>query len=230
MKNNSIAIIGGVGPQASAYMYKLLIDMAQKEFAALNNDDFPEIILYSLPVPDFISNKKNKQIALGMLKECVKRFNNIDVSTLAIACNTAHVLLPELEKISKQKFISMIDEVAKQVKQSKTERIGILGTPSTINSRLYQIALSKYKIESIIPNKKQQTLLDKIIRNVLANKIQQVDLKQLISIADSLRFKGANGIVLGCTELPLIFPSSYPITVYSSTAILSRALLRKYYE
>jgi aspartate racemase len=230
MKNNSIAIIGGMGPQASAYMYKLLIDMAQKEFAALNNDDFPEIILYSLPVPDFISNKKNKQIALGMLKECVKRFNNIDVSTLAIACNTAHVLLPELEKISKQKFISMIDEVAKQVKQSKTERIGILGTPSTINSRLYQIALSKYKIESIIPNKKQQTLLDKIIRNVLANKIQQVDLKQLISIADSLRFKGANGIVLGCTELPLIFPSSYPITVYSSTAILSRALLRKYYE
>ena len=230
MKNNSIAIIGGMGPQASAYMYKLLIDMAQKEFAALDNDDFPEIILYSLPVPDFISNKKNKQIALGMLKECVKRFNNIDVSTLAIACNTAHVLLPELEKISKQKFISMIDEVAKQVKQSKTERIGILGTPSTINSRLYQIALSKYKIESIVPNKKQQTLLDKIIRNVLANKTQQIDLKQLISIADSLRFKGATGIVLGCTELPLIFPSSYPITVYSSTAILSRALLRKYYE
>ncbi len=230
MKNKTIGIIGGMGPQASAYMYKLLIDMAGKKFGAKNNDNFPEIVLHSIPVPDFISNKNNEKIALEMLGDSVKKFNNMDVSFLCVACNTAHIMLPELEKISKVSFISMIDEAVEKINQSKTKKVGILGTSSAINSKLYQKALYKYKIEFIIPNNKQQEVLDKIIRNVLAGKIERKNRKQLMSIADSLRFQGAGGIVLGCTELPLIFPLEYPILVYNSVEILSMALLRKYYE
>jgi aspartate racemase len=229
-KRKTIGILGGMGPEASAYMYKLLIGFSIKYFAAQNNDDFPEIVLYSIPVPDFISNKKNEKIALEMLKDGVRKLNHIDVSFLAIACNTVHILLPDLEKISKKSFISMIDEVVKKVKQSKIKKVGILGTPSTINSKLYQKALFKYKIESIVPNNRQQILLDKIIRNVLAGKIREKDKKQLINIADSLKLRGAKGIVLGCTELPLIFPPDYLALVYNSVAVLSMALLRKYYE
>jgi len=229
-QKKSIGIIGGMGPQASVYMYKLLIDMAQKEFSAKNNDDFPEIILHSVPVPDFISDKHNKDKALGMLKDSVKKLNSINVSFLAIACNTVHILLPELKKNSKVSLISIIDEVVENIMQSKIRKIGILGTPSTINSKLYQVVLNKYKIESVIPNSKQQGVLDKIIRNVLAGQINKKNIKQLISIADSLILQGANGIVLGCTELPLIFPSKYSVSVFNSIEILSMALLRKYYE
>lgn len=229
-KRKTIGVLGGMGPGASAYMYKLMTELSIKYFTALNNDDFPEIVLHSIPVPDFISDKKNQNNALEMLKNSVIKLNHMDVSFLAIACNTAHILLPDLKKVSKVSFVSMIHEVAQKVKQSKIKKVGILGTPSAINSGLYQKALTKYKIESVIPNNKQQILLDKIIRNVLAGKIKEKDKKQLIGIADSLRLQGVKGIVLGCTELPLIFPSEYPTHVYNSVAILSMALLRKYYE
>ena len=230
MKNKAIAIIGGMGPQASAYMYKLLIGMAQKEFGAKNNNDYPEIILYSVPVPDFISNKKNQKIALEMLEDVVIKINNINVSILAIACNTAHLLVPDLEKLSKNTFVSMIDEVVKKVKKSRINKVGILGTPSTINSKLYQTALSKYKIESIVPDSEQQIILDKIIRNILGGKIMKKDRNSLIDIANSLKHQGAKGIVLGCTELPLIFPAKYTLPMYNSIKILSLTLLRKYYK
>lgn len=229
-KRKSIGILGGMGPGASNYMYKLLIDFSIKYFAAGNNDDFPEIVLYSVPVPDFISNKRNQKAALGMLQDGVIKLNRMDVSFMAIACNTVHILLPNLEKVSKASFISMIDEVVKKVKQSKIRKVGILGTSSTINSKLYQKALAEYKIESVIPNNKQQIMLDKIIRNVLAGEIKEKYKKQLIVIADSLKLQGVKGIVLGCTELPLIFPSEYLTSVYNSVEILSMALLRKYYE
>jgi aspartate racemase len=229
-KRKTIGIIGGMGPGASAYMYKLLIEFSIKYFAARNNDNFPQIVLYSIPVPDFISNKKNQKVALRMLKDSVIKLNQIDVSFLAIACNTAHILLPDLKEFSKASFISMIDEVVKKVRQSKIKKVGILGTPSTINSKLYQKALAEYKIESVIPNNKQQAILDRIIRNILAGKIKEKDKKQLIYIAESLRLLGVRGIVLGCTELPLIFSPDYSIPVYNSVAILSMALLRKYYE
>ena len=58
-KNKALFIIGGMGPEASGYLYNTLINLAIKKFGARNNDDFPEIILHSIPVPDFISKNKS---------------------------------------------------------------------------------------------------------------------------------------------------------------------------
>src|SRR5436853_459051 len=101
MKNkSSIGILGGMGPEASVYMYKTLIELSVKHFGAKNNDDFPEIILHSIPVPDFISNTRSKNTALKMLMDSVMDFNKLNISCLSIACNTAHLLLSDLQKVS----------------------------------------------------------------------------------------------------------------------------------
>lgn len=57
-----IGILGGMGPQASARLVQILVEMSTKEFGAKNCDDFPEIVLDSIPIPDFISDKKKKEI------------------------------------------------------------------------------------------------------------------------------------------------------------------------
>lgn len=75
----TIGLLGGMGPEASGYMYKKLIEMSVSDFGAKNNDQFPEIILCSVPVPDFISDYKNKQKALNMLKESVLDLNKCHV-------------------------------------------------------------------------------------------------------------------------------------------------------
>ena len=229
-QNNTIAILGGMGPGSSAYFYQLINQLAIKKFGAKNNHDFPEIILHSIPVPDFISCDKNKEHALVMLKERVALLSNMGISHFSIACNTAHILLDDLQRITSVPFTSMIEEVAKQVKGNTIEKIGLLGSPTTLASGIYQRAFEKYAIQTVIPNKSQLSLFENVIRNILAGKEGRNDKEQLLQIANSLKKKGAEGIILGCTELPLIFPTDYSLPVFNSLEILAQALLQKYYE
>ncbi len=231
MRNNkSICILGGMGPEASGYLYKLLINSAIKDYSAKNNDEFPEIHLYSIPVPDFISDNRACKKAFEMLKERVKLISKSSVAYLSIACNTAHVLLPELQKVSQIPFISMIEETSGKVSKDGVSKVGLLGTPSTIRYGLYQTALIKHGINVVLPNCIQIKATENIIRNVLKGKILDTDNKKLELIADSLKKNGAQGIILGCTELPLVFPRKYSLPVYNCLEILAMALLKKYYK
>ena len=230
MSRKAIGILGGMGPEASGYLYKLLIDLSIKHFNAKQNDDFPEVLIHSIPVPDFISSDRKRGEALQMLLERVKELNKLDVSCLSLACNTAHVLLNDLQKNSEVPFVSMIDEVVQAVIVKNCKVVGLLGSPSTIRYELYQKALATNEISTIIPNAKQIKILERVIRNVLAGKMLKHDSKRLTEIADSLKKRGAKGIILGCTELPLAFPSRYSLPVYNSVEILALALLRRYYK
>lgn len=229
-KKLPIGILGGMGPEASDYLYKTLINLSIKYFGAKNNDDFPEIILCSVPVPDFISDYSNRNKALNMLKKRVLSLNKVNLSSISIACNTAHLLIDKLQSVSRTKFISMIDEVSLVVAEDKKKLIGIMGTPSTIKSGIYQSALTEYGINALVPSSQEIKILEKVIRNILRDKILRSDSVKLSLIANSLKEKGAQGIILGCTELPLIFPSKYSLPVYNSVEILAMSLLRKYYK
>jgi len=232
MKKNkkAIAILGGMGPEASGYAYKLLIDLSLKEFNAKNNDDFPEIYLYSIPVPDFISSDKNREKAFEMLTERVEAIPKTLVGNIGIACNTAHVLLPELQKATSISFISMLSEVAEIVQKKNFKKVGIIGTPSTMKYKLYQKELDRKSIQAIMPDKKEWGIVENAIRNVIAGKSEKKDVLSLTNIADRLKKNGAEAIILGCTELPLVFPSSYTLPIINSLEVLSRSLLQKYYH
>lgn len=230
MKRSAIGIIGGMGPGAAAYLYRLLIEKSISDFGSLHNDDFPEILIYSIPVPDFISNNEKKNEALRMLRSRVILLNQTNISRLAIACNTAHVLLPQLQKVSDAPFVSMIDEVVAAVKRDGLKKIGILATPSTLNSKLYQKVLKKQGIIPMQPEIKDFPVLEKVIRNVIGGKISKNDSQGLIRIANKLKNQGAEGIILGCTELPLVFPREHSLPVYNCVEILAQSLLRDYYK
>lgn len=165
-----------------------------------------------------------------MLKSKVTLINQSNAGCISIACNTAHVLLPKLQTVSKIPFVSMIEETVKRIHKDKRIRVGLLGTPSTIKYGLYQNALEKYGIFAELPSKKQMTILERIIRNVLSGKLFKSDTRQLEKIANSLKTRGGEAIILGCTELPLVFPKNYALPVYNCLEILATALLRKYYS
>lgn len=76
----------------------------------------------------------------------------------------------------------------------------------------------------------QQRTLEEIIRKVIAGKIKRSDKVELAKIAKTLEKRGARGIILGCTEFPLVFPKRFDIPVFNSLEILARALLRKSYK
>src|SRR3990167_4652212 len=95
-RNKAIGLIGGMGPYASAYFYKLLLKKSGEEYGAINNDDFPEILIDSLPVPDFISDTKQLQKATNILVSRTKKLKRFGCKTIAMVCNTGHLLYPKL--------------------------------------------------------------------------------------------------------------------------------------
>lgn len=228
MKNNgAIAILGGMGPQASTKLLEVIVGIAAKDFGARSDSDFPEVILNSVPVPNFVSNKKDIETVLKILKARIKNLESFSPSCFAIACNTAHIMLDDLKAQTKVPFVSIVDEVIKMVTCSGIKKVGLLGTPVTIKSGLYQEALEKQKIKVITPLENEQVVIGEVIWNILAGKIDKADRQKLLQVSESLRKRGIEGIILGCTELPLIFPKDLKLPVFDSIDILARALLVK---
>lgn len=229
IKNKTIGILGGMGPQASSYLYDLIIKKSIEEYGVIDNEDFPDIVIFSIAVPDFIGNNKNKKKALEILKNKVKNANSISLSCLSIACNTAHILLSDIQKNMKMPFISLIDEVACETNKLNISKVGLLGTPSTLKSNIYQKALAKYRIQAIIPQKNHFPPIESAIRNVISGNQNKKDRIALKSIAKYLKRRGVQAIILGCTELPLAFPKKFELPVLNSVEILADALLRHCY-
>ena len=231
MKNNkTIAILGGMGPQASSRLLKVVVDMSSRDFNAKSDADFPEIILNSIPVTDFISNKNSLGAVLCELKKRIKLLEGFKPLCFSIACNTAHILLDDLQSITSIPFVSIINEVSKEVAGTKMKKVGLLGTPVTIKSGLYQKALTKKKIKVVTLSKKGQIATEHVIRNVLAGNLFDKDKKELLKFSKTLKKRGAQGIILGCTELPLIFPKSTEFVTFDSIEILAKALLVKVFN
>jgi len=138
---SAIGILGGMGPQASAKLYNLLIDGSKAYTPAVVDDDYPEIVIFSVPVPNFISNKNKLNKAKQMLIKRAQLLEKAGCVVNGIACNTAHILLTDIQTKTKVPFLSIPKLVAEKVKLAGFKRIGLLATPTTLASDLYDQAL-----------------------------------------------------------------------------------------
>lgn len=217
-----------MGPDASVRLYQTLITLARQKYGAKVNQDYPEVILHSVPVPDFIENKHRLPDALAMLRQSAAELGPLS-GILGIACNTAHLLIEELRAQTSTPFVSMIESTAQAAAAMTKKKVEILATPTTLRSRLYQDALEKYALEPVIPTGEQEEKLAAVISEIIAGNFETTA-KELVSIADDLVFRGAETIILGCTELPLVFPKAYPVPIVNSLQVLADALLARYYD
>ncbi|MBP7740551.1 amino acid racemase [Candidatus Woesebacteria bacterium] len=231
MKNKSIGIIGGVGPQATEYLYGKIIELSQKKYGAKNNDDYPHLIIESLPIPDFISDETKVPEAIEMLKACVKRFSDSKVDRICIASNTVHILLTELQKLTRIEFLSMIDLVSNKCESLGYKKVGLLGTPVLTKSKLYNASLNERGTDLITPNEEELKIVEKIIRGVLSGDNHNVDKVEYIKLMNDIYSQGAEGIILGCTELPLAVDYSVlGKKVINSDEVLAEGIVDFYYN
>lgn len=229
--NKKIGIIGGVGPQSTNYIYNKIISCAQKKYNAKNNDDFPEIVIHSIPIPDFISDIKNIPVAQNMLKLSTDLLVKAGCTVISIGSNTVHILKDELQKTTNVPFLSMIDHVAQECLSRKYKKVALLGSPILMKSGLYQKELESHDIHLLIPNADQFHVLDHMIRSVLAGKKEHEMRDQYVQLMNSLYEQGAETIILGCTELPLAinYEALGNITI-NSDEVLAEGLVDYYYQ
>lgn len=229
MKQKAIGIIGGMGPEASQHFYELLIHRAQEKYHAAKNEEFPEIYLASIPVPDFITNEKRKKEALKMLISRVAQMDKLLISFFCLACNTGHLLINQLKKATNKSFVSLLEEVPKFLKKKKIKKIGLLATPTTIKTKMYQEPLKAQGIEIIVPKNSDIRILGDIILDTIAGKNSAQNQLSIQKIARRLLDNGAQGILEACTEIPQIFPKQHLVPVFDTLEILAEAVIKKYY-
>lgn len=226
-----IGFIGGVGPQATLFIYEKVISYAQKKYCAKNNDDYPYLIIESIPIPDFISNTAQLNNALAMLKKTVSHFNTLSVDAIVIGSNTVHILLPELKKQTLIPIISTISSVVDICCQKNYKKVGILASPVLIKSLLYQKVLNGVKIDAIVPTINELTVVERMIRSVLAGSTDHKDKEKYISIINRMLLQGAQSLILGCTELPLaINYEALGSRTINSDDILAERIVDYYYQ
>jgi aspartate racemase len=225
---SKIVIIGGMGPQASLGLHGLIIEKAARS-GSVDGDEFPEIVHLSIPVPDFLSPGSDKKPAMRRVRASLKgvNFNGTDVVT--IACNTAHLLIDEFQEMAGIGFVSMIDTVSRAASFKNFSKVGILASPTTIQTGLYKEALSARQIECVEPSKAQQAGIEHVIRRVISGSASEADSLVLDELANNLVDRGAQAVVLGCTELPLIFPKSFSkVPILNSLDLIADELLKRY--
>lgn len=229
-KNNKpIGIIGGMGPFASARMHELLLNIAKKKFGAKAGDGFPEIVLISVPVEEFLNDRKLARKALVILLDRIKGLESHKVGSFGIACNTAHIFTGAIRKSTKIEFVSIIEETVSIVKTKGFKKVGLLASPVTLSSKLYESELREKGLETIVPNPSQTKQLGTIIEELVSNKETVKNRFLLKEIAHSLQVRGAEVIILGCTELPLVFPKRFCIPVINTLEVLANSLLERCY-
>jgi len=216
----TIGIIGGQGPTSSADFYTQLIKYFQKNFKTKYVKDFPRILISSEPSPDLVESVENQKLTFKIIARSIKQLEQNGADFIVIVCNSLQYLNPRFQKLVKIPIISIAQTVTQYLVKKRFKSVGILAANTTIHKKIYDPYLKQANIKLIKPNKKDQTLIEKIILKEYQNKITSKDTKILSQIAKKLHQKGAQSILLACTELPLIIKQNHsPIPIIDCSQI-----------
>lgn len=226
-----------MGPAASARFYQEIIFLAQQKYGAVQDTDYPPLVLYSLPLQGFDEKGiVEKEKVLVQLQEGITVLVQAGCEVIVIPCNTVHCFIEELRRFSTVPILSIIEETVKKVYGEKEKRrrenrdarnissVGLLASATTYSLALYEQALSLRQLSCIIPSKEGKDLVTQLIVKAMAGKTgEEETVKNLL---EEFEIPSVGGIILGCTELPLVIDQTMTkIPLYSSISILAEAAL-----
>ncbi len=217
-----IGILGGMGPESTSYTYMRMIRYCQEKYGASLDSDFPPIILFSMPVPDVVEEGKD---ALPLLDEGMSRLARAGAAFSLIACNTMQGFVPRLRE--KYEVLSLVEETVREADPAKA--YGILGTRVTLAGGLYQRALMGRGIRSIVPSDFEQAEVTKAIREILAGRDTASPRRRLLFVVEAMERRGADGVILACTDLPIaLSQADAAIEVLDTADISARSAIERW--
>jgi len=223
----TIGVLGGMGPAASAHFYQLLLKYSQKIYGAVQDDEYPQIIINSLALTGSTEKgMEENELIVRQLSEGIKALEKSNSDFIVIPCNSVHNVINELRKKSDLPIISIIEKVSEAVIKSAVKKVLVLASETTDKYGLYD-HLSENDIEILKPDKSLRKKVTKLILSAMGNKEVNLSKKAVINEINKLLTQGKiDSVILGCTELPLaISQKDTNATVFDSLEILAKAAL-----
>ena len=201
----TIGMLGGLGPESTADYYKRIIEEYRRR---TGDNTYPHILINSLNMTAVLALAAAKD--WDALTDClaggIQALADAGADFGFIASNTPHVVFDRVQALSPIPLISIVEAAACEAEKLGLKKAGLLGTAFTMESSFYQDAFAARGIDTATPNEAerrylQQKLMDEIELGIFLDETRE----GLLRIAGQMvEEDGADGIVLGCTELPLI--------------------------
>jgi len=222
-----IGILGGLTAESTVLYYQHIFKTYEEQHGDLG---YPEMIIYDVSFQrfaDWMSVEDWNSIEEALL-DGLERLDAAGADFAVIATNTMHILYDKLEERSPIPLISIVDATAEAVKEEGLTVVGLLGTRFTMEKPFYVDGLKRHGIEALVPDEDEREYINRVVFQELARGLLlQESREKFLEIIDGLMGRGAQGIVLGCTEIPLLIrPEHTDVKLFDTATIHAEKALR----
>jgi len=200
-----IGMIGGFGPESTLDYYRLIIDQYRQQ---QGEGSLPEIIIYSMDMYTMLTlvEQKRWDDVTGFLLKGVNTLHKAGADFGIISANTPHIVYDRLKSSSPIPLISIVEETSKKAKEIGLDKVGLLGTSFTMQSDFFQKVFANNNISIIVPREQEQEFIQlKLMTEIELGQFNQETRDALLAIVKRMVDEDSiQGVILGCTELPLI--------------------------
>ena len=227
----TIGLLGGMSWESTVTYYQILNSEVARILGGFHS---ARILMYNVDFAELEENmsKGNWAGNAAILSDAAKRLENAGADFIVIATNTMHKLVPDIEKNIRIPILHIADTTAERVRKDGLRRVGFLGTKFSMTQEFVIGRLKAAGLEVLIPDEKDIGLVNDIIFNELClGKVLDTSREQYKRIISCMRDRGAEGVVLGCTEIGmLIGEQDSPLPVYDTTIIHAQEAARRAIE
>ncbi len=228
----TIGLLGGMSWESSLEYYRIINEKVKNELGGLHSS---KSILYSVDFEEIeVLQHQNKWEELTVIMiNAAKSLEKAGADMVLICTNTMHKMADDVQKNISIPLVHIADATAQSIQQQGLKKIGLLGTKFTMEQDFYKgKLLEKYGIDVVIPNDTDREIVHKVIYNELClGEIKDSSKKEYIRIIENLVRDGAEGIILGCTEIPLLVKQTdVSVPVFDTTTIHAENAVMKAIE
>jgi len=216
----TLGIIGGMSSFSTSIYYQSINEKINNQLGGSNS---AKILLYSVNFSDFraLLEKNDWDGIENMLSDIAQRLENAGADCILIATNTPHHIADILSQKIKIPLLHIAEETAKEIAKQKICKVGLIGTKFTMENSFFKDRLNMFGIETIITDDSDRDFVHTAIFSELSKGILKDETRiKYTEIIEKLKLKGAEGIILGCTEIFLLIKQeNTSIKVFDTTAI-----------
>lgn len=216
----TIGFIGGMSWESTVTYYQIVNETVKRELGGLHS---AKVLLYSVDFAEIeeYQTKGEWDKSAAVLAEAAKNLEKAGAGFIIICTNTMHKVAPIIQKKISIPIIHIAEATADALKENGIEKVGLLGTKYTMTQEFYKSKLIEAGIEVVIPDEAGVTVVNDIIYNELClGIISEESRKKFVDIINQFEKAGAQGVILGCTEIGLlIHQKDVEIPVFDTTQI-----------
>jgi aspartate racemase len=220
----TIGLIGGLSWESTACYYRYINQGVKTRLGGLRS---AKCLLYSFDFSEIVQLQEagQWQEAAALLAEAAVKLEASGCDVVLICTNTMHTVAEDVQRAVSIPLLHIIDVTANEVKRQSIRKVGLLGTQYTMEQPFYRERLQELGIEAIVPEKADRDRVHEIIFHELCRgELNPSSKAEYLQIIERLRAQGAEGIILGCTEIPLLLQEGDgPLPLFDTTYLHARA-------